>query len=63
MEQQRKEGGAYHSISAGFVARQQMDTRNVKNGLPQLISELLALALDPFHGTEQSILGVVFSSS
>jgi DNA (cytosine-5)-methyltransferase 3A len=60
MEQQRKEDGVYHSISAGSVARHQIDTRNVKNGLPQLISELLALALDHFHGTEQSILGVVF---
>lgn len=60
MEQQRKEDRAYPSISSGSAARQQIDTRNVENGLPQLISELLALALDPFHGMEQNIPEIVF---
>lgn len=56
MDQQEKENGAYHTISSGSVARQKMfDTRNVETGFPQLISDLLALALNPFHDVEQNI--------
>lgn len=55
MDQQEKAIEAYHTISSGSMARQNIfDTRNVETGLSQLISDLLALALNPFHDVEQN---------
>ncbi|KAB1214015.1 hypothetical protein CJ030_MR5G017278 [Morella rubra] len=56
MDKTRKEKGIFRAITSGSEARQKMSsTRYVGTGLPQSISDLSGLALDPFHGVEQNI--------
>lgn len=56
MDKTRKEKGIFRAITSGSEARQKMSsTRYVGTGLPQSISDLSGLALDPFHVVEQNI--------
>nr|XP_023902112.1 uncharacterized protein LOC112013958 [Quercus suber]POE48493.1 isoform 2 of putative oxidoreductase glyr1 [Quercus suber] len=62
MDQQEKAIEACHTISSGSMARQKIfDTRNVETGLSLLISDLLALALNPFHDVEQNRPAIVLN--
>ncbi|KAF8401506.1 hypothetical protein HHK36_012446 [Tetracentron sinense] len=55
MDQQRKDNGASSTFPFDSVVTLPMfDVRNVEVELPQLVSDLLALALDPFHGMERN---------
>ncbi|OVA14837.1 hypothetical protein BVC80_8955g1 [Macleaya cordata] len=55
LDPQRKSDGASSTFLSDFMQPlPKVDLANIKVELPQLVDDLLALALDPFHGVERN---------